>query len=133
MNGRIVVAFRAVVVNNSEITAHDPNAILYLPTAEFELSGEDWELTFIEGKQYRRFVGNVEKLWYLGHPNGIAFVGATPSVHSQKPAATSARVLVRLFDHFGLALSMVYEVQLPSLATRLLDEVSERRASQLNP
>lgn len=86
-----MVGFRVVVVNNSEITAHDPNAILYLPTAEFELSGEDWELTFIDGRQYRRFVGNVGKLWYPGHPNSIDFVGATPSVHGQKPAAASAR------------------------------------------
>jgi hypothetical protein len=133
INGKIVVAFRAVLVNNSEITAHDPNAILYLPTAEFELGGEDWELTFIHGKQYRRFVGNVEKLWYPGHPNGISFIGATPSVHAQNPAAKSARVLLRFFDHFGLGLSMEHEVQLPSLSTTLLDEWSERKASELNP
>lgn len=133
INGRIVVAFRAVLVNNSEITAHDPNAILYLPTAEFEISGEDWELTFNEGKQYRRFVGKVEKLWYPGHPNNIDFIGATPSVHAQAPAASSATVLVRFFDHFGLALTMEYRIQLPSLQSTLLNEFSERRPSQLNP
>jgi hypothetical protein len=133
LQGRIVLAFRAIVVNNSEITAHDPNAILYLPTTEFELSGEDWELTPLLGRPYRRFVGNVGKLWYPGHPNDIQFVGATPHIDPRNPMASPARVLLRLFDHFGLALAAKYEIQLPSLSTKLIEETSERRPSQLNP
>jgi hypothetical protein len=129
----MVVAFRAIVVNSSEITAHDPNAILYLPTTEFGLNGEDWELTQIREKYYRRFLGSVGKLWYPGHPNDIRFEGATPHVDPQKPAAPLARILLRLFDHFGLALSAEYDILLPSLQLRLVEEISERRPSQLNP
>src|SRR5437899_152697 len=52
--GRIVVAFKTIVVNSSEITAHDPNAILYLPTMEFDLKAPDWDLTIMDGKRYQR-------------------------------------------------------------------------------
>lgn len=129
----MVVAFRAIVVNSSEITAHDPNAILYLPTAEFRIDGEDWELTPIRGKYYRRFVGNVGKLWYPGHPNDIRFEGATPHIDPREPPAPFVKILLRLFDHFGLALSAEYDLLLPSLSLSVIEETSERRPSQLNP
>lgn len=129
----MVVAFRAIVVNSSEITAHDPNAILYLPTTEFRLDGEDWDLTPIREKYYRRFVGNVGKLWYPGHPNDIRFEGATPHVDPREPPAPFSRILLRLFDHFGLALSAEYDILLPSLSLRVIEETSERRPSELNP
>jgi len=133
IGSNIVIAFRAMVVNSSEITAHDPNAILYLPMVDFGLSGEDWEVTPIGDKYYRRFVGEVGKLWYPGHPNDIRFTGATPHVDPQKPPTSVVRILLRLFDHFGLALSAEYDLLLPSLQLRVVDEASERRSSQLNP
>jgi Putative DNA-binding domain len=133
IGSNIVIAFRAMVVNSSEITAHDPNAMLYLPMADFALSGEAWEVTPIGECRYRRFVGEVGKLWYPGHPNDITFKGATPHVDSQKPETSAARILLRLFDHFGLALSAEYELMLPSLQLRVVGQTSERRPSQLNP
>jgi len=131
--GRIVVAFKTTVVNNSEITAHDPNAILYLPAAEFDLKAEDWHFSAINGKRHQKFVGAVGKLWYPGHPNDILFNGAHPLIDPQKPVVSSARIFLRLFDHFGLAFAAEYEIELPSLSMRLMEEISERRPSQLNP
>lgn len=131
--GRIVVAFKTIVVNSSEITAHDPNAILYLPTMEFDLKAPDWDLTIMDRKRYQRFVGSVGKLWYPGHANSIMFEGARPRVDPQNPVAPSTRIFLRLFDHFGLAFTAEYELQLPSLSMNLIEEISERRPSQLNP
>jgi len=131
--GRIVVAFKTTVVNGSEITAHDPNAILYLPTTEFGLTGPEWDLSVINGKRYQRFVGAVGNLWYPGHPNSILFNGARPHVDPQHPIAPSARIFLRLFDHCGLALEAEYEIELPSLSIKLIDETSQRSPSQLNP
>jgi len=131
--GRIVVGFKTTVVNDSEITAHDPNAILYLPITEFGLTAFDWDLSVINGKRYRRFVGAVGKLWYPGHPNSILFNGANPHVDPQNPIAPSARVFLRLLDHCGLALEAEYEILLPSLSLKLIDETSQRRPSPLNP
>ena len=131
--GRIVVAFKTIVVNSSEITAHDPNAILYLPTMEFDLKAPDWDLTIMDGKRYQRFVGSVGKLWYPGHANSIMFEGARSRVDPQNPVAPSTRIFLRLFDHFGLAFTAEYELQLPSLSMNLIEEISERRPSQLNP
>jgi len=133
IGNNIVIGFRAIVVNTSEITAHDPNAMLYLPKADFGLNGEDWEVTPIGDKYYRRFVGEVGQLWYPGHPNDITFKGATPHVDTQKPPTSVARILLRLFDHFGLALSAEYDLLLPSLQLRVVDETSEQRPSQLMP
>jgi hypothetical protein len=131
--GQIVVAFKTTVVNGSEMTAHDPNAILYLPTTEFGLNPHDWELSVVNGKRYQKFVGAVGKLWYPGHPNLIMFDGARPRVDPRNPKAESARVLLRLFDHCGFALGAEYEIELPSLSLQLIDETSQRRPSPLNP
>jgi len=73
----IRVVFRAVVVNSSEVTGHDPNAILYLPVKEFGLAGEEWDFTSIMEIKYRRFVGTTGQLWYPGRPNDVRFDGAT--------------------------------------------------------
>jgi hypothetical protein len=129
----IVLGFRAMVVNNSEITSHDPNAALYLPTAEFGLLGEDWDLTSIDGRVYRRFLGAVGQTWHPGRPIDVRFEGATPRVNAQNPSFPSARLFLRLFDQFGLSLTQEYEIYLPSLRLRLLREDSDRRASPLDP
>lgn len=132
-NSQIIIAFKAIVVNNSEITAHDPNAILYLPELEFGLRPNDPDASPINGKRHQKFIGAVGKLWYPGHPNDIQFAGARPSVHCQHPTVQSARILLRLFDHFGLAFAAEYEIQLPSLSLTLIEEASERQPSELNP
>ena len=122
------------IENASAIVGHDVSAVIFLPR-HLVLRPDDYQEQF-NGVEYTRLAG----VWMVSsHDSRSAVDSAHPltayhlnfqqeiKLLSERYSLDPLRVIVRIFDQFGLALEARYSIRLPGLETVLIDEARTDR------
>lgn len=107
------IHFRVRVLNVSELQAHDCSSNVYIDADFFSCRGEDWEMTQIDGRDYRRLQVSPATSITDMPPGSSRLITYSPGIdYNPYDLVEKTRVFVKLFDTFGLALFQEFELDM---------------------